>query len=342
MSQDADTTLSGASEHVPNSRGEDAPPPGHALATTSRTPASESREDWARLAARLHDELVGLLTRRPDAAVDLAPAMELAGRLRAEGERSLRWIAVHGGDHAAGSGEAGGDDTARAPQAFAQWLGLGLLDEYAAVPRERLIREAARFERRGPRAGEAGAAPGPAVGGRPASGPAFTDPGDAVGSGAAPAPAVDRRLPPGLDDQAGRRFAVEGRSLHEYALDSDRPPVSVSQADYERIARSLASLCLAGDEGDLEPTQAKQLREATGEADRTDPLEPRLVSLTHVYICLRLWQAARLVRRQTGGWFVPVRLQTGELPTDEAFVAAAMGIWRDLAQMAEPAAADVD
>jgi len=157
---------------------------------------------------------------------------------------------------------------------------------------------------------------------------------------APPSSAIARPIPDGIDDAAGRRFVVEGRSLHEYALDSDRPPVSVSQADYERIARAFASLCLAGSGGDPEPTQAKPLREATGDADRTRPLEPRLVSLTHVYICLRLWQATRLVGRQTGGWFVPLRMQTGDPATAETFVAAAMTVWRSLAQAAEPTSAD--
>ena len=300
MSQDADTTLSGPDERNPN----------------------KPSDLWPELASQLHDQLVGLLTRKPEAAADLAPAIDLAARLRAEGERQWRWLAMHGG------AQRDLADTGRALSA----AGAGVLDEFAAIARPRMIRETDRFLRAGRIPVVFPAGPQAPTRGTP-------DMMALASRSAYPEPEVGRR------DTSGRRFVVEGRSLHEYSPDADRPPISVSEADYERIARVLARLSRAttgesGESGEAPgaggadsggaPTrlpglvQAKAVREATADAELTAPLEPRLVSLTHVYICLRCWQTIGLVRRQSGGWFMP---RTGDRPFDEA----ALQAWRRLA-----------
>ncbi len=153
---------------------------------------------------------------------------------------------------------------------------------------------------------------------------------------------------PGIQDLSGRRFVVEGRSLHEYSSDADRPPISVNEADYERIARVLGRLAGSAEADDSDAAasdaespapsslpgivQAKPVREATGDARLTDPLEPRLVSLTHVYICLRCWQAAGLVRRESGGWFRPV-VRPGR--PGRPFHELAADLWQKLAMDSE-------
>ena len=286
MSQDADTTLSGSDERIPNT----------------------GPVEWAELASRLHDELVGLLTRKPEAAADLAPAIELAARLRSEGERQWRFLALHGSslEEAAAGGKTVSEAAA------------GVLDEFATIPRPRLIRQTDRFLGRGPRPLEVSLGAGPTF---DVGGSAETRPRRGRALATVPWFRSESRGP-GIQDLSGRRFVVEGRSLHEYSSDADRPPISVNEADYERIARVLGRLAGSAEADDSDAAasdaespapsslpgivQAKPVREATGDARLTDPLEPRLVSLTHVYICLRCWQAAGLVRRESGGWFRPV------------------------------------
>jgi hypothetical protein len=287
MSQDADTTLSGSDERNPNT----------------------GPVEWAELASRLHDELVGLLTRKPEAAADLAPAIELAARLRSEGERQWRFLALRGSSLEEVA--AGGRTISEAAA--------GVLDEFAAIPRPRLIRQTDRF---------LGPVSKPLSEVSLGGGPSFREGGSAerrprrggVLESLRSLHAESRD--PGIHDLSGRRFVVEGRSLHEYSPDADRPPISVNEADYERIARVLGRLAASPDVDESDAVtsdaespappllpgivQAKPVREATGDARLTDPLEPRLVSLTHVYICLRCWQAAGLVRRESGGWFRPV------------------------------------
>jgi len=218
-----------------------------------------SSQDWAALASELHDRIVGLLTTRPELVGDLAGIVELAGRLRAEGERGLRESL----ERVVASERAG-------------------LREVGVVPRARRLQVADRL-------------------------PLRADPGRSGEPG-----------PP--------RYGVTGRSLHERAGEADRPPVSVSAEDYERIARTIESLCADAPHA---ATQAKRIREATGEAARTAPLRPRLVSLTHVYICLRLWQERGLIERSTGGWFRPVAAD---------FASRAGALWVELELESEPGA----
>lgn len=126
-------------------------------------------------------------------------------------------------------------------------------------------------------------------------------------------------------------YRIVKNTLQELNPEGDPSGSSVQFEDYCRIAGALHWLTATAVTGS-HPCKAKGIREQTSNSDATSPLDPRTVSLTHVYVCLRFWLLLGAVVRHTGGTFSRPDQQ-------EDFRDVATGLWHAVAMGTEPTAA---
>jgi len=126
-------------------------------------------------------------------------------------------------------------------------------------------------------------------------------------------------------ESSTKQYVIEDQSLKEITAGPQGESIlQVSFDDYVRVAAALERDASSKTGGERAGISARRIMTGTEAEDATPKIPARLVSLTHVYICLRFWQRHDIVARPTRGLFVPAA-------SDRPFTRTAIDAWERLA-----------
>ena len=127
-----------------------------------------------------------------------------------------------------------------------------------------------------------------------------------------------------------KRYRVDDHNLKEVtASPQGETTLQINYDYYVRVAEALEELAKAHavQSGTRAGVAARRIMTRTKRAEVDDQVRGDVVSLTHVYICMRFWMDAEIIERPIRGQFRPV-------DADRSFTDVAIETWKQLA--AEP------